>query len=113
MAWLGIWKGLTPDRARALACWTVLIAVRRGEVLNGQERGLEGRLSPGNRVGRHGAGSRRQRAIEEVLWRAVFSKADLEKMKAIGHRKDIVETCIGQLKNYGFADSFEQRTHSS
>ena len=81
---------LTPDRARALACWTVVIAVRRGEVLNGRERGMEGFLFLGHRGGRHGAGSRRQRIIEEVSWRAVFTKADFENPKAIGHRKDIV-----------------------
>lgn len=95
----GHFKGLTPDLARALACWTVLIAVRRGEVLNGRERGMEGCLFLGQRVGRHVAGSRRQRVIEEELWRAVFTKADFEKLKAIGHIKDIVVTFIGELKN--------------
>lgn len=60
-------NGLTPDRARDLACWTVLIALRRGEVLNGRERVQEEFLLPKHGVGRHAGVSRRQRAMEEVL----------------------------------------------
>ena len=51
--------GLTPDRARALACSTVLMAGRRREVLNGREGGLGNCLLPGQGFGRHTAGSRR------------------------------------------------------
>ena len=64
---IGRLEGLTPDRARALACWTVLIALRRGEVLNGRGRGLEKGLLQEQRVGDHAAGSRRQRALEVAL----------------------------------------------
>ena len=64
---IGRLEGLTPDRARALACWIVLIALQRGEVLNGQERGLETGLLGEQRVGGHAVGSRRQRALEVAL----------------------------------------------
>ena len=37
---MGRLEALTPDFARAFACCTVLMAGRRGEVLNGRGRGL-------------------------------------------------------------------------
>ena len=91
-------KSLTPVRARALACWTVLIAVRRGEVLNGRERGLQDCLLTGNEVGRHAAGPRRERALEEMVWRRMSAKIEFERLDAFGHRNDIAERCHGSLK---------------
>lgn len=35
--------------------------------------------------------------MEEVLWRKVSVKAKFGVLKALGHRKDIVETCVGDL----------------
>ena len=64
---IGRLEGPTPDRARALACWTVLIALRLVEVLNGRDRGLEKGLLQEQRLGDHAAGSRRQRALEVAL----------------------------------------------
>lgn len=44
--------------------------------------------------------------MEEVLWRAVLTRAELEKLRAFVRREDIVETCIGELI-YGFGDNIE------
>lgn len=90
---------LTPDRARDLACSTVLIAGRRVEVLNGQERGRGICILPGQRFGRHAPGSERQRALEIVLQRRMFTKNVFEELKALGHRNVIVEICICELDN--------------
>ena len=43
------------------------MALLRGEVLNGRERGFEKGLLQEQRVGDHAAGSRRQRALEVAL----------------------------------------------
>lgn len=47
--------------------------------------------------------------MREVLWRTVFSEADFERFKALGHRKDFVTACIVELKIYDFGDSLELR----
>ena len=96
---IGRFEGLTPDRARALACSTVLIALRRGEVLNGRERGLEKGFLKEQKVGEYAAGSRKHRVLEIALWRLMSTKRVLEKLEALGHRKDIVEICICRFKN--------------
>ena len=89
---------LTPDLARVLACWTVLIAVRGVEVLNGRERGLWNCLLLGRNSGFRAVGSRRQRALEVILWRFMFTKIVLENLEALGQKKDIIDIC---MKFYG------------
>lgn len=57
----------------------VLIAARRGAVLNGRDRNLKDCLLPGLGIGGHGPGSRRQRATEDVVWRAVSITVEFER----------------------------------
>ena len=78
------------------------------EVLNGQERGRGICMLPGRRFGRHAPGSERQRALEIVLQRLIFTKIVFEELKSLGHRKDIVEICISELENIaGFEDNYK------
>ena len=103
--------GLTPDLARALACWTVLMALRHGEVLNEREHGLERSFRRrGHRVGCHTASSRRQRALEKVLWRLSFTKTEFEKLEVLGQRNDIVESCLGRLKFWSSGHLYMRRS---
>lgn len=48
--------------------------------------------------------------MREALWRAVFSEADFERFKALGHRKDFVTACIGEMKICEFGDSLELKS---
>ena len=85
---------LTPDLARALACWTVLIAVRGVEVLNGRERGLWNCLFLGHSSGFRAVDPRRQRALEAIFRRFMFTRTVLENLEALGQKKDIIDIDI-------------------
>ena len=99
------WENPTPDLARVLACWTVLIAARRGEVLNGQERGLQDCFVGGDGIGRHAAGPRREQALEEKVWRRISARTEFKRLDAFGHRNDIAKRCHGSPKFNDFQDS--------
>ena len=88
----------TPDRARDLACWTVFTAAWRGEVLNGRERGLQDCLLREHGIGRHAGGPRRERALEENIWRRMSARSKFERLDAFGHRDDIAERCHASPK---------------
>ena len=53
--------------------------------------------------------------MEELLWRTAFLGVKLENLRAFGHKKDLVEACIGELKIFRFEDScsyfFEMSSH--
>ena len=109
----GRWKNPTPDRARVLACWTVLIAARRGEVLNGQERGLQDCFLGGDGIGRHAAGPRRERALEEKVWRRISARTEFKGLETFGHGNDIAEKCHRSPKSNDIQDNYAMGSRCS